>query len=43
MPYSVSFRGAKTETARNEILLGAMQTPTDNDLWAFFATEGFRR
>ena len=38
----VSFRGAKTETARNEILIHAMQTQTGQDLWAFFAAEGFR-
>ena len=39
----VSFHGAKTETARNEILIGAMQTQTDQDLWEFFSAEGFRR
>ena len=39
----VSFRNVKSEKARNEMLIGAMQTQTDKDLWAFFAAEGFVR
>ena len=38
----VTFRDSKTQAARNEILIGAMQTQTDKDLWAFFAAEGFK-
>ncbi len=39
----VSFRDVKSETERIEMLIGAMQTQTDKDLWAFFAAEGFAR
>ena len=39
----VSFREVKSEKERNEMLIGAMQTQTDKDLWAFFAEAGFQR
>lgn len=39
----VSFTGAKTEKERIEILLGAMQAQSSEDLWAFFEKEGFKR
>ena len=38
----VSFGAAKNEAERNEILIAAMQTQTDQDVWELFAAAGFR-
>jgi hypothetical protein len=38
----LSFASAKNEKERTEILIGALQTQTAQDVWALFAREGFR-